>query len=193
MQPFGRAFKTHSSTLMKPSSEPFEFALKDVQEVIDKLKDIAWQELKKKGDQSKSRTRTDLVLTVFGGLWKSKGEDWRCKSAYFRKAIDSKLKDYARKRNRKQEPKVDAATPVEDLQDRVAAPSPARLPMEFEAALEALAEGDGKDPALIDVFQLLHLEELSVAEAAVKLDCSPSTVRRRDHDALGFLRRRLSR
>jgi RNA polymerase sigma-70 factor (ECF subfamily) len=169
-----------------------EIPLKLVANYLDALRAIAWSEMDVKGDlgPGKSRTVSDVVLSVFAEFWKDKGEEGVITYAEFKMAVHHYLIDKQRRRKAQKRPQFDPAITSEAISERTGNRGQWILPSEFQQAIERILED--LPPQAAEAFRLRHLEDRSVKETADRLDISEATVKRRVSQVLEVLRSELS-
>ena len=88
--------------------------LKLVHEYLDALRAIAWNAMAAKGDLGKSRTVSDVVVSVFTEFWAKRGNEGAITYAEFKEAVTNYLIDKQRRRDAQKRPKFDPKVTTED-------------------------------------------------------------------------------
>jgi RNA polymerase sigma factor (sigma-70 family) len=193
---------------MSQATEPKRITMDDIGEYLDRLRAIAYAELRLRGDLDKSRRVSDVVQSACRGTLepintpatsaehkkatstqKKKVTSWenpQALLAYLSRAIKNKLYDYYKKRSADKRPKIDRNIELEQLE--VAVPEQEmNLPPGFDEALRWLSF---THPRWADALWLLYYQEKTYAEAAELLDCATSSVKNYARLGIAALRRK---
>jgi RNA polymerase sigma factor (TIGR02999 family) len=136
---------------------------------------------------------TALVHEAWLRLMQQHGATWQNRSQFFAIAAQAMrriLVDHARRRHSNKRNSGEAPLTLDTVEDIVASPVPDEEMLALDAALEQLAQLDGRQARVVE---LRFFGGLSIEEAAQVLDLSPTTIKREWTTARAWLYREIQR